>query len=180
VRVRGAISVAVASAVALWLPATAPGTAAYQLEYSPPLVKFADPPDFDTIEDLTLSRVGSDFHFENPPAGFLVTEDPEGECDFIPAGEACPVAGVQRILVRLGGESDIARIDLGASATRVKQTLAGMDGEDRITGRAGRQRITGGTGNDVLKGGRGRDVLIGGPGNDTCRGGPGRDVVKRC
>ncbi len=57
------------------------------------------------------------------------------------------------------------------------ETVAGLEGIDRITGGSGKDFIFGGSGNDVLNGGGNNDALFGGTGIDTLRGGNGDDLI---
>ena len=58
---------------------------------------------------------------------------------------------------------------------RLRCTIVGTNGPDRLVGSRRRDVICGLGGADVLVGGRGDDVLSGGPGNDYLRPGAGRD-----
>jgi len=54
-------------------------------------------------------------------------------------------------------------------------SLAGGDGDDKLTGSANADQLDGGPGNDMLFGRGGNDSLIGGPGDDILNGGAGAD-----
>ena len=58
-----------------------------------------------------------------------------------------------------------------------KDTLTGMDGDDKIFGFWGKDTLSGAGGNDLIYGGLGRDTLNGDAGDDTLYGGWGKDVL---
>ncbi|GAB1643562.1 calcium-binding protein [Krasilnikovia sp. MM14-A1259] len=63
------------------------------------------------------------------------------------------------------------------SGHRLKCTIVGTSGNDRLVGTSGRDVICGRGGNDVIFGGGGNDVIAGDGGNDTIYGGDGNDVI---
>ena len=81
---------------------------------------------------------------------------------------------------RLVGATEIfgdAGNDELVGANGLVSSLAGQDGDDRLTsGRLG-SRLDGGAGADVLTGSAREDALIGGLGDDAIDGGGGRDVL---
>jgi len=64
-----------------------------------------------------------------------------------------------------------------AAGQRIRCTVVGTQGNDRLRGTIGRDVICGLGGDDVLSGLDGRDVLVGGPGRDKLIGGDGDDVL---
>ena len=169
----------VAGVCLLWA-AAAQATTVPDVLYKPPLLQFTDRYAHATGEDLTVTRQGPNYVFENP-GGIARNIDSDPGC---PKSYAtvfpCPIAGVELLLLDLKQADDRALVDLGRRARFVKQVVRGGPGADRLRGKAGRQRLVGGPDDDVLRGGRGRDVLIGGDGVDACFGGPGRDVLRGC
>ena len=59
---------------------------------------------------------------------------------------------------------------------RIRGTVFGGDGSDRLLGGNRNETLIGGSGDDILNGGRGRNVLEGGTGSDTLIGGKGRNI----
>ncbi len=64
------------------------------------------------------------------------------------------------------------------SGTPGKDVMVGLGGKDKLSGLAGNDVICGGAGKDTLKGGKGNDKLLGEAGKDTLKGGPGKDKLK--
>jgi hypothetical protein len=152
-----------------------------ELLYQPPLLKLRDYKTHVSFESVVAERVGPDIGITSEPSPVALDPKSDPGCEGILGGFKCPVAGVDRLVINLGGNDDSALIDLGAHASKVpSQIVRGGPDEDTLTGKAGTQRFVGGSEDDILRGGPGRDVLIGGPGDDTCRGGQGRDVLKSC
>lgn len=59
--------------------------------------------------------------------------------------------------------------------TQKRDVICGFGGNDVIVGRGGNDVIHAGAGNDVVRGGRGNDVILGGSGNDRLLGQPNND-----
>jgi ELWxxDGT repeat protein/VCBS repeat-containing protein len=95
---------------------------------------------------------------------------------FLPGAgtRAFPEAGVQQIIVLLGGGDDQATV---AGNVMTPVLIDGGDGNDNLKAGGGPTVLLGGAGNDTLTGGRGRDILIGGLGADSLTGGPGDDIL---
>ena len=148
--------------------------------YDPPFIKTIDYQSHDSIEEVVVRRDGADFTFTSSPTPFTMAPGSEPGCEFIPNGIACPRAGVETIVVRLGALDDSADVDLGASANQVEQVVRGGDDADELKGGAGPQRLHGDAGEDTLRGGPGDDVLRGGAGTDVCLPGGGDDTVIGC
>ncbi|MBC9246196.1 M10 family metallopeptidase C-terminal domain-containing protein [Paracoccus sp. 11-3] len=70
-----------------------------------------------------------------------------------------------------GGGDDILK------GSRVANTLAGGNGDDRLSGGSGNDLLLGQNGADWLHGGTGRDTLQGGAGNDVLIGAEGYDIL---
>ena len=64
-----------------------------------------------------------------------------------------------------------------AAGSRIRCTIIGTQGPDRLRGSNGRDVICGLGGNDRIDGLDGRDVLVGGPGEDLLVGSDGDDVI---
>ena len=64
-----------------------------------------------------------------------------------------------------------------AAGQRIRCTIVGTQGADRLRGTIGRDVICGLGGNDRIDGLDGRDVLVGGPGDDLLVGSDGDDVL---
>jgi hypothetical protein len=147
---------------ALALAAVAFATNLASVRYAPPTITLLDHPEADSFEDVTITKDGPEYSFAQ--TGGLV-EHPKSEdgCTGMASSDyRCPVAGIKKILLKLGGFEDEASIDLGSKAQKVTQIMKGGDGDDTLTGGPGPQKIDGG------------------PGTDTCDGGPGRDTIKNC
>ena len=56
-------------------------------------------------------------------------------------------------------------------------SVAGTNGNDRLSGTPGRDVIVGLGGKDKLSGLAGNDLICGGPGKDTLNGGTGKDTL---
>ncbi len=149
------------------------------VRYLPPEITVKDHQFHMTSEDIEIKREGPSFTFTNP-VSFGIDPASDKGCTFISGGVACPRQGVKKIAVLLNDMNDIADIDLGDSADKVKQILKGQDDNDDLVGGPGTQNLIGGEGNDELYGGPGKDVLKGGPGLDVCIGGSGKDTMKDC
>ncbi len=147
--------------------------------YKPPLITASDSNTHNSIENMTVARSGDVFLFSSTPS--LITLDLASDpgCD-IDVSVACPVDGVERIVLVLGNLNDSAEIDLGESSDDVRQLVKGQDDNDKLNGAEGVQKLVGGDGKDTLRGGPGHDILIGGRGKDDCNGGPGKDELKSC
>jgi RTX calcium-binding nonapeptide repeat (4 copies) len=171
---------AAACVAGLAIAATAFATAQPVLLYDPPRMTFRDLPDIDSTESVQVAKQAQDFTITSQPSGMTVDPDSQDGCDPIAGGYACPVAGVERIVVKLGELVDSGQINLGSRARTVRQTLRGGEGGDDLNGGPGKQRLMGGEGGDEISGGRGDDFIDGGSGSDTCKGGPGEDVVRHC
>ena len=76
------------------------------------------------------------------------------------------------VLVRAGGGNDTITVEPG---TRVRVTLLGGEGEDRLVGADGDEVLLGGWGHDTVQGGAGSDRLLGGEGDDYLDGQAGDD-----
>ena len=188
-RARAGIIAAATAFTALLLAAIAYATTVPDVLYDPPLLEFTDRYQHATGEDLTVTKQGPHYVFANPNG---VVRHPKSDpgCDKnYSTAFKCPVKGVERLILRLRGADDRARVDLGSRARSVKQLVLGGVGVDVLRGAAGRQVLKGGSENDRLRGGRGNDKLRGGPGNDLlvggrgvddCKGGPGKDVLRGC
>jgi hypothetical protein len=95
---------------------------------------------------------------------------------FLPGGpfKEFSTAGVQRIVMVLGGGDDSATI---AGNIDLPALLDNGTGNDQLTGGRGPNVLLGGDGIDSLSGGNGPDLLIGGLGADVLDGGPGEDLL---
>jgi len=181
--------IAAAAASALLLAAIAYATTVPDVLYDPPLLEFTDRYQHATGEELAVTKQGPNYVFANPNG---VVRHPKSDpgCDKnYSTAFKCPVKGVKRLILRLRGADDRARVDLGSRARTVKQIVLGGGGEDVLRGAVGRQVLKGGSENDKLRGGPGKDKLRGGPGNDLlvggrgvddCKGGPGNDILRGC
>jgi len=130
--------------------------------YKPPKIMLVDQFVSGSIENVTVTKAGSEFSFAQ---SFGIVQDPASEpgcTDDFSTDYRCPVAGIKRIVLKLGTLDDAASIDLGSKATKVEQILKGGEGGDTLTG------------------GPGPQLIDGGPGIDTCVGGPGRDTIRHC
>jgi hypothetical protein len=89
---------------------------------------------------------------------------------------------VEAINVQMGDGNDVVRVDdsNGAVDAGIPTTIAGGDGDDRLTGGQGNETFRGGDGNDTVAGGRGADTAILGGGDDSFRWDPGdgSDVIE--
>lgn len=180
-KTRTAIVAATGTLIALMAAASALATFQPGLLYDPPLIHARDYQAHASVENVTVARSGNDIVVTNEPSPYALEPESDSGCESVLGGWACPVAGVDRLLVTLGDMPDTADVDLGGLARRVPaQIVRGGPGADDIDGGARGQRLAGGSGRDTLKGGPGDDLLVGGPGDDTCRGGPGRDVLRSC
>ncbi len=74
-------------------------------------------------------------------------------------------AANDHLIVNALGGDDVVDAS-GLSATAIRLTANGGDGNDVLIGGAGNDTLLGGAGDDVLIGGLGQDVLDGGPGNN--------------
>ncbi len=83
-------------------------------------------------------------------------------------------AGIERIVVRLGGGNDVANV---AHKVKIPTLLDGGAGHDVLKGGGGADILLGGDGRDVLHAGAGRDLLIGGRGSDLLVGGDHEDIL---
>jgi Ca2+-binding RTX toxin-like protein len=103
------------------------------------------------------------------------------------ASQSVPLAGLTGIFVDAGGGNDTVSL-MRADGTRgipIPATVAGGNGNDRITGGNNNDSLAGGAGNDSLFGGPGNDFLNGGTdaitgspdGADFMSGGPGVDTA---
>jgi hypothetical protein len=174
---------AIAAIVCLWLvgASEAHAGAGMELRYDPngERLLVTDSGQRPAPQALKLTRRGDTFILANPPAGFM-SRGPAAElCDLGAHRASCPVNRILRISIRLGGGSDAALVKVTPSG-RVRISVAGQGGADRIKATVGQQRLHGGTGDDTLRGGPGRDVIVGGADQDSCRGGPARDVIRAC
>ena len=98
-----------------------------------------------------------------------------------------PLAGVTGIFVDAGGGNDVVSLIRGdgSRGIPIRTTVAGGNGNDKITGGNSNDSLAGGAGNDTLLGGRGDDFLNGGSdaitsssdGADFLSGGAGNDSV---
>jgi hypothetical protein len=159
------------SALATYVPA---------VNYQPPKITFVDQIEMGSSEDATIAKDGHDYVFSNP-IGVSKHANSQPGCDKNTAVDYhCPVAGITKIVAKLGAMNDQLSIDLGSKAGTVKQILLGGTGGDTIQGGPGKQTIKGQDDDDTLAGGPGPDVIDGGPGTDTCDGGPGHDTVTHC
>jgi Ca2+-binding RTX toxin-like protein len=176
----GSLSIFIALLAALILAPSALATNIPAVNYQPPKITFVDQIETGTVEDVTITKQGSDYVFSNTSGVVKHMNSQPGCTDTFAIDYHCPVAGITKIVVRLAAMDDEASIDLGSKATTVKQLLLGGAGEDTIHGGPGKQKIKGQAEADILSGGPGPDVIDGGPGTDTCAGGPGKDVLKNC
>jgi Ca2+-binding RTX toxin-like protein len=166
---------------ALMLAPSAQATYVPAVKYTPPKILFVDQLEMGTTEDVEIKKDGRDYVFTNP-IGTSPHPQTEPGCDTnTEMNYHCPVAGITKIVAKLGALNDEAYIDLGSKADKVKQILLGGTGNDSLLGGPGPQTIKGQDGDDSLQGGPGPDVIDGGPGTaDTCDGGPGRDTITHC
>ena len=164
------------------VPASALGTFQPEVLYQPPKLNALDHESHVSTEHVTVVRDGPDFVLDNLGAPFLISPKSDPGCEDLGSPSACPRAGVERVVVVLGGGNDSVRIDLGRSGHGVKQHAFGGSGEDELRGRGGKQKLKGGDGEDFARGGGGpdklfggfdedADTLIGGRGDDFCSGG---------
>ena len=75
----------------------------------------------------------------------------------------CPLAGTRMIAADLDTGDDV----FASVAVTVPQSIAGRDGNDRLTGGNAGDVLAGGNGNDRLEGGGGADDYFGEAGDDT-------------
>jgi Ca2+-binding RTX toxin-like protein len=96
--------------------------------------------------------------------------------NFLPGGgfRIIPAAGINRVLVLLGGSDDTATANANLD---IPVFMDGGDGNDILKAGRGGGVLVGGRGNDTLTGGDGRDILIGGEGADILHGGRGGDIL---
>ncbi len=103
------------------------------------------------------------------------------ELDGLPSGRRTYVRAVasSSLGTTVGATVSFATPVLPTSAAghRIRCTIVGAQGSDRLRGTIGRDVICGLGGNDVLIGLDGKDILVGGPGNDKLLGGDGDDVL---
>ncbi len=127
-------------------------------------------------EDIAIARHSSDkFGVTLVNSGLI-----EGEYAFGVEGGVNPT-GVDAITntgrmigdILLRGGNDLYNGTNG----RLKGTIYGEDGNDRIYGGADSDLFHGGTGDDILKGNAGNDKLWGEVGNDDLQGGAGNDAL---
>lgn len=123
------------------------------------------------FNNITINQVGTNFTITDTGDAQFSFSLP---CFLSGAGVACPVAGINRVVVNAGDLQD--RITKNAN---VRGELNGGDGNDVIIGgpTPGSNVLTGGNGDDTITGGTGADSLTGGPGKDTITGGGGVDLV---
>ena len=171
---------AIASLAALAGAGVAVATTVPDVVCKPPRLAFVDRFAHATGEQLEVTKEGMDYVFRNP-SGMVRNPNSDKGCDENFNTEFhCPVAGVERLTLRLNGATDTAQIDLGSKADVVRQrVLAGVGGDTILPG-PGRQRIFGEDDNDILRGGGGDDFIDGGGGEDDCEGGPGDDTIVNC
>jgi hypothetical protein len=165
---RGKLTLGIALAALLASAGVALATFQGTVLYDPPLLKFTDFSGHMSEENVIVRRAGADFTMTASPSPPTIDGDSDPGCEFTSGGVSCPRAGVERIVILLGGIADSVDIDLGASATAVDQIAKGQDGADDLVGGAGTQTLLGGPGEDTLRGGPGADFLRGGPGTDVC------------
>jgi Ca2+-binding RTX toxin-like protein len=177
-RARIAIALALVATLAVAAPALA--TIVTSVRYAPPKITVLDFHKVGTQEDLVVTKDGAEYSFSQP-SGLVKDSDSEPGCtDMFNTDYRCPVAGIKKIVVKLGLMDDGVAIDLASKATKVKQILRGGPGEDTLTGGPGPQRSYGDQGPDTITGGPGPDFIDGGGGTDTCTGGPGHDTIRHC
>jgi uncharacterized secreted protein with C-terminal beta-propeller domain len=88
------------------------------------------------------------------------------------------IAGLAAVNVYGGNGDDTITIDPSVGRLpKVRFSLFGGPGNDRLTGGPGNDLLDGGDGNDTLVGNGGNDTLLGGAGNDVLDGGSGNDVL---
>ena len=166
-----AVLVFAPSALATYIPV---------VNYQPPKIIFIDQMEMGSTEDATITKDGHQYAFSNP-IGVGKHASSKPGCDKNTGNPYhCPVAGITKIVAKLGAMNDQLSIDLGSKADKVRQVLLGGTGEDTIQGGPRKQTIKGQDDADTLTGGPGPDVIDGGPGTDTCDGGPGHDTVTHC
>jgi hypothetical protein len=165
---RGRLTLGIALAALFAWAGVALATFQGTVLYDPPLLKLTDFSGHMSEENVIVRRDGPDYTLTATPSPPTIDGDSDPGCEFISGGVSCPRAGVERIVILLGGIDDSADIDLGASAATVEQIVRGQDGEDDLVGGAGVQVFHGGPDGDTLRGGPGADVLRGGEGTDVC------------
>jgi Ca2+-binding RTX toxin-like protein len=197
---RTAIGLAAGLLALLALAAPALATFVPLVRYDPPLIKVADQPGHLSTETIEVRKDGDEYSITNGGVGVAEHPDSRNGCTGASSADyRCPVQGIRRIVVSMGGLGDTLVIDLGSRADTVKQLAFGESGGDVMEGHEGAQDMYGeggedvldtGGGPDILRGGRNDDTLVGGsgpdhlkggPGNDdVCDGGPGQDTAKGC
>ena len=85
------------------------------------------------------------------------------------ASVTCPLAEARMIAVDLDAGDDV----FTSVAVTLPQSIAGRDGDDRLTGGNAADVLAGGNGNDTLEGRTGVDDYFGEAGNDTIRANDG-------
>lgn len=103
------------------------------------------------------------------------------ELSGLPSGRRTSVRAVatSSLGTTVGATGSFATPALPTSAAgrRIRCTIVGTQGPDRLRGTPGRDVICGLAGNDRIDGLEGADVLIGGPGDDRLVGSDGADVL---
>lgn len=177
---RARISLLLAAIALLALAPQALATFIASVRYTPPRITLIDLPEAGSQEDVVVSKEGHEYSFAQP-SGLAPHPGSEPGCSKNTTNDfRCPVAGIKKIVLKLGQMNDGAAIDLGSRAKTVGQVLRGGAGSDTLTGGPGAQRSYGGDDGDTITGGPGRDFIDGGDGTDTCIGGPGRDTIRHC
>jgi Ca2+-binding RTX toxin-like protein len=174
---RAGTALAAAGLAVLTYAVAAFATAAPEVIYKPPKLFLKDLNQNTSDEDVDVVKNGKNYELTSIP----VPPFEQGpQCDPIPGGQRCPVAGIEKIVVNLGDLDDQGQINIGKRSRKVTQIMRGQDGGDILLGERGPQRLEGGPGVDTLQGGAGPDYLDGGPGPDNCLGGPGNDTIIHC
>src|SRR5262245_12702008 len=120
----------------LALTVAVPASATYQpnLLYKPPLLRFFDYPTHMSVENVIVDRQGSYVGVISAPSPVANDLESDPGCESIPGGYKCPVAGLDRLVVGLGGLDDSVLVDLGAHARKIpEQVVRGGPGEDGLT-----------------------------------------------
>lgn len=92
-------------------------------------------------------------------------------CALVGGRVECPSELVASVALRLGDGDDVVEMH-----TATPTTVAGGEGNDRLSGGEEVDLLDGGPGDDVLKSGIGDDRLVGGPGADVFAGGTGSEL----
>jgi hypothetical protein len=87
-------------------------------------------------------------------------------CTGGPTSVTCPLAPTRMIAVDLAGGDDVFT---SSADVTVPQSIAGRDGDDRLSGGSAGDVLAGGNGDDTLDGAGGVDDYFGEAGNDTIR-----------